>query len=194
MSQYQPVAAARWPAETVRAGSTFRWRAEATILVLATAYSTLLGGVLGLIWPRLAPHIDVINAYYRGSVAASKALLGDDVWFGFLGILAGIVCVALLLLTAGDLGRGPGAVIGVAAGGLLGSLAAAHLGTAVQQPHIVASIHEQVKGVKPADVTRILHFFTFKVRAHEVLLAWPVTGVVLVALNVVVRSLRNLDD
>ena len=115
----------RWPTAISTLTAGINWPGEAVILVLAAAYSTLVGGVMGLIWPRVAPHIDVINAYYEGSVAANKALIGDDVWFGFLGILAAIVCVSTLLLTARDLGRGPGAVLGVAIGGVLGSLVAA---------------------------------------------------------------------
>jgi hypothetical protein len=195
MSQY-PTAAEfrRWAVPVDTAASTASWRGEGLILVLAAAYSTLLGAVMGLVWPRVAPHIDVVSAYYRGSVAATKALLGDDVWFGFLGILAGIISAGLVRLIARDLGRGPGAVLGVAIGGVLGSLVAAHLGTTVQQPHIVASVHDQVKGVRPADITRILSYFSFKVRADEMLLAWPVTAVVLIGLNVIARYLRHLDD
>jgi hypothetical protein len=181
-----------WPTATTATSNRIRWGGEAAILVLAAAFSTLLGAAMGLIWPRLAPHIDVINAYYRGSVEASKALLGDDVWFAFLGIVAGIV--AVLLLAAGDFARGPGAVIGVALGGVLGSLVAAHVGTTVQQPHIVSLVHANVPNVAPADISRILMFFNFRVRAHAAILAWPFTAVVLVGLNVIVRYLRNPDD
>lgn len=195
MSEYATVRPPeRWPTATTAARNRIRWRGEAVILVLVTVFSTLVGAAMGLIWPRLAPHIDVINAYYRGSVEASKALLGDDVWFAFLGVVAGIVCVAVLLLAAGELARGPGAVLGVAVGGVLGSLVALHIGTAVQQPHIVSSVHANVPNVRPADISRILMFFNFRVRARAAILAWPFTAVVLVGLNVIVRYFRNPDD
>lgn len=195
MSQY-PTAAElhRWPAPLAAAKPGVDWRAETKILLVAAAFSTLLGGVVGLIWPRLAPHIDVVHAYYQGSVTATKALLGDDVWFGFLGVLAAVVCVAILRLTAGELARGPGAVLGLAVGGVLGSLVAAHIGTAVQQPNIVAAVHAQVMTAKPTDIARILGYFNFRLRANEMLLAWPVTAVVLVGLNVIARYLRYSED
>jgi hypothetical protein len=195
MSQY-PVAAdlRRWASPAPVVKRPIKWRAEAFVVVLVAAYSTLLGAAMGLIWPRVAPHIDAINAYYHGSVAANKALLGDDVWFGFLGLLTGFVCVGVLRLLSGELSRGPGAVIGLAAGGIVGSLVAAHVGTAVQQPHLVASVHAQMANVKPTDIKRILYFFNFKLRANEVLLVWPVTAVALVAINVIVRYLRYPDE
>jgi hypothetical protein len=195
MSQY-PVAAdlRSWPTPVPAVSAPINWRTEGLVVMLAAAYSTLLGAVMGLIWPRVAPHIDAINAYYHGSVAANKALLGDDVWFGFLGLLTGLVCVGVLRLLSGDLSRGPGAVIGLAAGGIVGSLVAAHVGTAVQQPHLVASVHAQMANVKPTDIKRILYFFNFKVRANAALLVWPITAVALVAINVIVRYLRYPDE
>lgn len=195
MSQY-PVAAdlQRWPPPVAAVRASINWRAEALVVILATAYSTLLGALMGLVWPRVAPHIDAINAYFHGSVTANKALLGDDVWFGFLGLLTAVICVVVLRLISADLSRGPGAVIGLAAGGVVGSLVAAHVGTAVQQPHLVASVHAQMANVKATDITRILYYFNFKLRTNEMLLAWPITTVVLVGISVIVRYLRYPDE
>lgn len=195
MSQYPATADLQgWPQPAVAVRAPINWRAEAVIVAAVAAYSTLLGALMGLIWPRVAPHIDAISAYFHGSVTANKALLGDDVWFGFLGLLTGVVCVGVLRLLAGDLSRGPGAVVGLAVGGVIGSLVAAHVGTAVQQPHLVASVRAQMADVKATDITRILYFFNFKVRANEMLLVWPVTAVALVGINVFVRYLRYPDE
>src|SRR3954462_104187 len=77
-------------------GATSSLAREAAVALLVTAYSTLLGAVLGLVWPRLAPHVQLIRAI-NGSESAAKAVLGDDMWFALLGLVAGVVSVAILL-------------------------------------------------------------------------------------------------
>jgi hypothetical protein len=177
-----------WPARLAqqRAASI---RREAVVGAVVTVFSVLLGGAVGAIWPRVAPHVQVIRAI-DGSEAAAKALLGDDMWFALLGIAAGVVAVALLLLVARDAGRGPGGVLGLAVGGLLGSLVAAHIGHHVLQPHIVATLHQRAPHLTHTQVQAVLGYFTFKVRANAVLTAWPMAAVILHAAAVIVRQLR----
>jgi hypothetical protein len=164
-------------------------RREIVVGGLVTIFSVLFGGVVGVVWPRVAPHVQIIRAI-DGSEGAAKALLGDDMWFAFMGIAAGVVVVALLLLVARDAGCGPGGVLGLAIGGVLGSLVAAHIGHHVQQPHIVTTLHQRAPRLTPAQVNAVLGYFTFEVRAKAVLVAWPMAAVILHAAAIIGRRLR----
>jgi hypothetical protein len=174
-----------WPAPEA-AEASIRWRVEGLVALVVLVGSVVLGGVVGLIWPRVAPHIHVVAAV-NGSEAATKALLGDDMWLALLGAVAGIVSVLLLALIARDAGSGPGAVVGLAVGGLLGSLVAARVGHLVEHPHLLVAIRAGFPGISPHSVTAIIGYFDFKVRAWAVLLAWPLTAVVLHTLLATLR-------
>jgi membrane protein YqaA with SNARE-associated domain len=179
-----------WP---IRRGDETRVetvRREATVALLTATYSVLLGGLVGVIWPRVAPHVQVIRAI-DGSEAAAKALLGDDMWFALLGIAAGVLAVGALLVAAREDGRGPGGVLGLAVGGVLGSLVAAHIGHRIQQPHIITTLHTQAPHLTHAQVRAVLGYFTFEVRAKGVFLAWPVAAVLVHAATVILRSARE---
>jgi hypothetical protein len=182
-----------------RSGPAIRLRAEAVVAVLVAAYSVMLGEVMGLIWPRVAPHIEMLRAL-EGSEAAAKAVLGDDMWFALLGIVAGLVAVGILLLVGRGAARGPGAVLGLAVGGVLGSLVAAHLGHQIQHPSIVAPrLVADLKALAPRlshhQILGYLNTFDFTLRADAMLLAWPMTAVIVHAASLVVRSLRlGTDD
>jgi hypothetical protein len=183
-----------WPTATAGLQSTpgvdtaTRLRTEISIAGFVTAYSVILGAVMGLVWPRVAPHVAIVQAA-RGSEVATKALLGDDMWFGLLGVIAGVVSVAVVLLVARDAGRGPGALVGLTAGGVLGSLVAVHIGHQIQHPHLVTTLHA-VPGITHREITTVLSYFDFTVRAHGVLLAWPLAAVVMHAVALIVRYLR----
>jgi hypothetical protein len=177
-----------WPAPAY-APPTVKWRMEILVAEVVTLYSLVLGAAVGLLWPRVAPHIRLVAAI-NGSEAATKALLGDDMWLALLGIIAGIVSVALLALVAGDDGAGPGGAIGLALGGVLGSLVAGHVGHLVQQPHITAALHSSFPTITHTQVTTILGYFGFKVRARAVLAAWPIAAVIVHAATVALRHNR----
>lgn len=168
---------------------------EAVVAMLVATYSIGLGAVMGLVWPRLAPHVQFIRAI-NGSEAAAKALLGDDMWFALLGGVAGVLSVAILLLVARDAGRGPGGLLGLAIGGVLASLVAAHIGHHVQQPHIVQQPHlvetlrHLAPGITQRQIDSLLGLFAFKVRANVVLLAWPIAAVITHAISIIARYLR----
>jgi hypothetical protein len=164
-------------------------RHESAVAALVTVYSLLLAGVLGVVWSHLAPRVDIIRAA-NGSEVASKALLGDDLWFALLGAAAGILSVALLLIAARDAGRGPGAVVGLALGGFVGSLIAAQLGHHIQRPHLLADLHAGAPTITALQVTTVMHYFDFLVRAKAVLLAWSLAALVLHAATLVGRAVR----
>jgi hypothetical protein len=166
-----------------------RWRAEIAIFGLVTAYSLLLGGAVGLIWPRLAPHVQLVEAI-NGSEAATKALLGDDMWLALLGVLAGVLSVTVLSVLARDAGSGPGGILGLAVGGVLGSLVAAHVGHLVQHPHVVSALRAAYPHLDRHQVTTILGYFDFRVRANGVLVAWPVSAVILATATSALRQRR----
>jgi hypothetical protein len=186
--QWQVTVTEPWPAPEATEARV-KWRSEVLVGVLVVAYSVVLGGAVGLIWARVAPHIDLVAAI-NGSEAATKALLGDDMWLALLGIIAGVVSVAVLALVARDAGSGPGAVIGLAVGGLLGSLVAARVGHLVRQPHIVADLHTSFPGITHHSVTVIVGYFDFRVRATAVLVAWPLAAVLVHAAASALRYRR----
>jgi hypothetical protein len=163
------------------------WRAELRILVLVTAFSALLGEAVGLIWHALAPTVGIVAAA-EGSSAATKALIGDDLWLALLGIVAGVVCVALLLVVAPDAARGPGATVGLAVGGVLGSIVAARVGHLVGHHDLTGVLHASLPHVSGKIDRLILHYFDFTVRAKPVLLGWPFVAILLNTLIVALRK------
>lgn len=163
------------------------WLDEARTALLVTAFAALLGSVVGLLWHAIGPQVDIVDAT-RGSVAAMKALIGDDVWLGILGLLAGVVCVAVLVVVAPDQSRGPGAMLGLAVGGLLGMLVAARVGHRVGHDHLTAVLQTGFPGITPKGVKLVLGYFDFSVRAKGVLLSWPLMSILLNALIVWLRS------
>jgi hypothetical protein len=166
-----------------------KWLSEAVVAGLVVAYSVMLGAAVGLIWPRVAPQLRLVAAI-DGSEAATKALLGDDMWLALLGIIAGVVSVAVLAIVARDAGGGPGGAVGLAIGGLLGSLVAAQVGHLVQHPHVVSTLRSSFPGITRHSLSVILGYFDFKVRAKVVLLAWPVAAVLVHAAAASLRYRR----
>lgn len=173
------------------------WRSETVVAVLVAAYSAVLGAVAGLLWSRFSPKIYLPKSAPRltdavnGSEAASKVLLGDDMWLALFALLAGVVAVAILLLVAREHGDGPGGMIGLAVGGILGTLVAAHLGHRIQQPHLVASLKHAFPGITPSGVKTLLGYFGFTLRIKSLLLVWPIVAIVLNAAVIGLRYLRE---
>jgi hypothetical protein len=174
------------PDEAERA---LNWRSEAIVAVMVAAYSALLGSAVGLVWPRLSPQIHLAAAI-NGSEAASKALLGADLWLGLLGLIAGVVSVALLAVVGRDAGRGPGGMVGLAVGGVLGSLVAAQVGHIVQEPHIVSTLHSSFPGITSHSVKTIIGYFGFRLRLKAVLVAWPVAALIVQSASIALRYHR----
>jgi hypothetical protein len=172
------------------------WMAEATIGTVVIAYSGVIGAVVGLLWPVFAPQINGYRATFHGSEDAYKALLGDDLWLAFLGALAGLACV-LLTFAMGRIAAGPGAVVGLAGGGVLGSLVAEHIGHQHHNPAVIEALrHAVVANSLSPPSPHALHraidvaspLVEFTVRADAALLAWPVVAV---AVLLIVTALRR---
>lgn len=166
------------------------WRYEGIVAVLVAVFSTLLGGAVGPIWHALAPKLNLVSAN-NGSAAATKALLSDDVWFGFIGLAVGVFCVAVAAFVSPRLVRGPGAMIGLAVGGLLGSAVAAHIGHHIGHDDMLAALHRTFPGARPSGIRDYLQFYDFKVRATSVVLAWPFAAVACAGLVTLSHHVRE---
>jgi hypothetical protein len=171
-------------------GPAVDWRAEAVAGGLITVFSALLGGALGPIWHAVAPRLNLVAAN-DGSEAATKLLIGDDLWLGLLGIVAGVGCVFLLVITFPGAARGPGAVIGLAAGGILGSLVAAHVGHQIGHRQMVSALGRTFPDARPGGIKAFLTYYDFRVRAQEVLIGWPVAAVACAGLVSVAGLVRD---
>jgi hypothetical protein len=151
-------------------------RAELRFGLVIAVYSALLGGVVGLIWQAGAPRVHLAAAI-DGSESAAKPLIGDDVRLGVLGIIAGVVIAIVVLVFGRHRERGPGEVLGLAAGGVLGSLVAARVGDLARHHETVRAIAAAVPGVTSAQTANVLGYFGFHVRATGVLMLWPIASV-----------------
>lgn len=158
--------------------TTLQWWAEARAVLLVAVFSALLGGAVGVIWHAMAPHLD-IHGVLRGSDSANKALIGDDLWLGFLGIIAGVVCVVILSTVAPRLIDGPGGQLGLAVGGCLGMLVADRVGHQIGVPGLTTAIRAAYPGASAHGISYVVGVYDFKVRATAMLLSWPITAVLL---------------
>jgi hypothetical protein len=163
------------------------WRAEALIALVVTAFATLLGSVVGVVWHALAPQVAIIPAA-EGSAQAMKALIGDDLWLALLGIVAGVLCVGVSVAVAPASTDGPGAAVGLAVGGLLGMLVAARVGHLIGHRDLTDVLRAQAPGLSSADVKRVLSFLDFSARWKAALLSWPIVSVLLHAAIAGVRG------
>jgi hypothetical protein len=190
-----PYAAPAWAVPVAAAPSRINWRAEALVALVVTAYSTLLGAVVGVVWPRVAPHLDV-QAAVQFSEPAPHALFSDDLMLGVLGVAAGVLAVLILTVFGGAAGRGPGGMIGLAAGGMLGSLVAMTVGEAARahvNDQLFAAFHHLYPTVAAGTLRQYAGYFDFSVRAKAVLIAWPLAAVILHAAVIVTRSIRHSE-
>lgn len=147
-----------------------RWPHDAFVAILTTVLVTLTGAVVGLIWSATAPKLS-LRAVVAGSEATFKSQIGADGRFLLLGILAGVICAGVVV----GLGeRGPGAVIGLAVGGVLAALVANRVGVVAQHDATFAALRSL--GIPHS--AHVLDLVGFRVRAQGVLLAWPLAALV----------------
>jgi hypothetical protein len=163
-------------------------RAEILLGAVVAAFSALLGAAVGLIWAAGAPRVHLAAAI-DGSESAAKPLIGDDVRLAVLGIIAGVLVAVVVLVAGRHRARGPGEVLGLAVGGVLGALVAARVGDVARQQEMVQALAAAVPGVTSGESSRLLGFFGFRVRATGVLMLWPIAAVV-VHLLVTATGLR----
>jgi hypothetical protein len=144
------------------------WRHDGLVLLLTTALVTVAGAVVGLIWSASAPKVS-IRAVAAGSEATFKSQVGADGRFLLLGIVAGVICAAVVRALGQD---GPGAVVGLAVGGLLATLVANRVGAVAQHDATLSALRSL--GIPHS--ARVLDLVGFRVRAQGVLLAWPIVA------------------
>jgi hypothetical protein len=157
-----------------------RWPHDGVVLVTTTALVTMAGAVVGLIWSATAPKLS-IRELAAGSEATFKTQVGADARFLLLSILAGVVCAAIVLAFGQ---RGPGAVVGLAVGGVLAALVANRVGVVAQHDATLSAL----KSLGLSHSARVLNLVGFRVRAQGVLLAWAIASLVVHGLATLIHS------
>ena len=160
-SAYQPPAISS-------AQPTVRWPHDGLVLLVTTALVAVAGSVVGLIWSATSPKLS-IRAVAAGSEATFKSQVAADGRFLLLGALAGVIC-AVIVLAFGQ--HGPGAVVGLAVGGVLAALVANRVGVVAQHDATLSALHSL--GISHS--AHVLDLVGFRVRAQGVLLAWPIAA------------------
>ncbi|NJQ02423.1 DUF2567 domain-containing protein [Streptomyces zingiberis] len=137
--------------------------------VLTGLSVTVSGVLLGLAWLWLAPRVPLVSdgeAVYLENTEGEQAIAADGT-FVLLGLAFGAVTALVVFLLRRSGGVGP--VVGLALGGLLGSVLAWRLGVALgPTSDVVAHAREVGKGV-PFDGP-------LELRAKGALLAWPIAA------------------
>lgn len=132
---------------------------------------TVAGPLLGLLWAAIAPRLDVA-AGISGSETAFTAQADIDATFGFICLAAGIVAGVLARWRAADAGWP--VPVGLAGGGLAGSLLAGWIGHLVRSP---GALHQ----LPPHAPAYVVGLVDVKVRATGLYLVLPVTALVVLA-------------
>lgn len=158
---------------------TAPWRQELRDFLLVAVYVALTGPIVGLLWSAAGPKLDLLRLITEQS-GSFRPEIGADVHFGLLGIGAGAVCAAVALACRRD---GPGAVAGLAIGGLGAALIADRVGYLLNHGDTVALLHAH-------SVSLLINPF-FKVRAVGVLVAWPMAGLLVFVVALAIRDHRR---
>jgi len=144
-------------------------RAEVRAGLLVGLGCAVAGVVVGAAWRFVVP-LAVLEKEATGvvQVGGAETEVAADGWFAVCAALAGVVAAlaAVLLLRSGRLG----ALVGLAAGGLVGALVAWRVGLLLSPPEIAASAKE----VRVGDTFE----GSLRLSALGVLLAWPTAAVI----------------
>ena len=142
------------------------------VTVEVVVSSLLVGLVVGVVWPLVAP--EVIVEVSDGNTALfplqARHLFDVDAWFAILGACAGAVLTLVMFTRHRHLPVT--ALIGLVAGGVLGSLVAWRLGALLGPGALAPRVDEATDGAKlviPLDL-----------EATGVLLVWPAVAVMIV--------------
>jgi len=160
-------------------GRWWAWRAAVRDLTLRDLRAglvfllalTVAGPLLGLLWAAIAPRLDVA-AGISGSETAFSAQADIDATFGFICLGTGLIAGVAARWRAAD-GGWP-VPVGIAAGGLAGSLLAGWIGHLVRSPGAL----RQLPPHAPAYVAGLVDF---KVRATGLYVVLPATALVVLA-------------
>lgn len=155
------------------------WRTEARTGGLIAVYAGLLGAAVGLVWATLAPEPPVRRAFFVQPAAAHQ-LVGLDVWFAGIAAVAGLLVAVAALRLLGDAARTVGAIIGVAVGGVLGSLVADRVGYLANGTSAVEALGKvaAVRHYSARQLGQVASLLDFRVHMPGVLLIWSLVGVV----------------
>jgi hypothetical protein len=154
------------------------WRQELRDFLLTASYVVLAGPIVGLLWSAVGPKLDLLKVI-TGSGVAWKAEVGADVHFALLGSGAGAICAAIAFALRRE---GPGAVAGLAAGGLGAAFVADRVGYLLNHGDMVDLMRAHGITLRP-DINPC-----FEVRALGVVAAWPIAALVVHALAVALRD------
>lgn len=143
----------------------------------------LLGAPVGLLWAALAPRVRVVLGQGGPGLddPETGAFVGADLAFGGLVLAVGVVCGVV----AFRLGRqyGPGVVVGLLTGGLLGAYVAAQTGEQVGLEAFRTAVEDLARrGTVEASV---------RLRATEAVVLWPVGALAAFAATTAVRGPRD---
>ncbi len=162
-------------------GTGKRTGREAAAGALIALLCAVAGVLLGFLWLRLAPRVPLVSdgsAIYLKDSEGEQSI-GADGWFTLLGLGMGLVSALLVFWRRR---QGVAVVLGLAVGGVLGSVLAWQLGV-----HLGPS-KDLIAHAKQIGANKVFHG-PLALHAKGALLAWPLAAVVgYVALVAVLTS------
>ncbi|MEU0276319.1 DUF2567 domain-containing protein [Streptomyces sp. NPDC006307] len=165
-----PSAATKRAERSQRADGAPDMAAEVRQGALVTACVMLAGVALGLLWLWLAPRIGLVSDGKAVFVkdTEGEGAVGADGTFTLLGLVFGALSAAAVFWFTRRHG-GIAVVVGLALGGLLGSLLGWGVGTLLGPTHDVVA---HARAVGPG----VTFDAPLELNAHGALLAWPVAA------------------
>ena len=140
--------------------------------MLIAVYVVLTGPIVGLLWSAAGPKVELFRAL-GGAGNEWRAEAGADVHFGLLCLAAGAVCAVVAVLLRMD---GPGALAGLALGGLGAAFVADRVGYLLNRGDTLDLLKSRSVSLHLLSQYGIDPFF--KVRALGVVVAWPLAALV----------------
>lgn len=153
------------PVADGRSRTLRQYRREPLAALPVVVVSALLGGPVGLLWGHLAPRATATVSNGSASLGedAGRSFIGGDLAFLVVGLVVGLVIGVATLRRSG-----PGVVVGLAAGGGLGSEIARLTGHLIGRDDVRAL----ARSMRDGSVE-----FSPAVHTWQVLLAWPLAAV-----------------
>jgi hypothetical protein len=160
-----------------------RWPQDGWVFLVTTALVALLGAVAGLVWAAVAPKLS-IPALLAGHEEPFRAQIGADAWFLLVTSLAGVLTALVAILLRAD---GPSATAALGLGGTAAAFVAARVGYLTQHADVLSAL--RAVGLDPSDVS--LDVVDFRLRALGVVVAWPISAMLVHTCAVALRSRRR---
>ncbi|NHC45521.1 hypothetical protein [Motilibacter aurantiacus] len=142
------------------------WAAGLRAAAVVTAGSVAVGSLAGAAWQWAAPRVEGTVTSDGIAPDPSQALFGAEAWFGCVALVAGVLCALLAFVRLGR--TGAYALLGLVAGGLLGSVVAWQAGARLGPSALAA---DGLPVGSRVTVALDLH-------AHGMLLCWPIAATV----------------